>query len=164
MLVALVFVQAHAAGKHDISEHKKLVFEIVELRRRVLEIRKLVHAVVYSRHRLQVASEFERHRRVIPGGPPTAHAVAHEFVDETLQVRGDVRVRRSRREARHDHEETVAARAHVEPRADVRLEDRFLDEKNPALLGTPGEQVLGSLKNEIPAKMGEDDEVGDEFG
>jgi hypothetical protein len=65
---------------------------------------------------------------------------------------------------RHDHVKALAARTDVEPGTDVRLEYRFFDEKNPALLGTPGEQMLGSLENEIPAQMGEDDEIGGEFG
>src|SRR5947209_8312091 len=85
--VGFVLVKAHTPGKYDIGHSEQLLFERPELGRGTFEIRKLVHAVVYDCHGLQMARELERHRRVVPGDEAAADALTHERVEHTPQLR-----------------------------------------------------------------------------
>ena len=66
--VALGFVQARAAGEHELAP--RLIsarLALAQLARRALERRQLVHAVVDDGARLQLLQQRQRHRRVEPG-------------------------------------------------------------------------------------------------
>ena len=60
---------------------------------------------------------------------------------------------------RYGDEESVAAFAHLESGWTVWLEQRLLDVVDRALSCTACQQVLWSLEDEIPPKMGKDNDV-----
>jgi hypothetical protein len=57
---------------------------------------------------------------------------------------------------RHDHASRVARRVEA---GNLRSEDRLFEEKDAALACGAAQEMLGTLKDEVPAEVGQADEI-----
>lgn len=151
-------VERPPAGEHDVGLAEGLAVAESELGRGVLEGRQVVHDVVDERGRAQGGGHLEGHRRVQPDQVGRSPA---EQVLDCGGVAGAGRVVEPSRAGRHlephagDGPVVLGAQA---GRGDV-AGYGLLDEPRAPTGGQAGDEVLGSLPDEGPAQVGENDEV-----
>ena len=145
------------AGEDDVGRLHQLRLAVHEAGRSAAKGRELVHAVVHDRHRVELAREVERHRRVVP--EQVARAVAQQHPEQPLECLARGLPGEALGQVRHDHEHALGGDRQPQVRRDARLEDGLLDEVHPLPAREAAHQVMGPLVDEVPAQVRQADEV-----
>ena len=152
---ALGLVQAAATGEDQVGARQQVALQLDQPRRGAAEGGELIHAVIDGQVGMQMAGEFQRHRRVEPGNhrPP---GLAGQQAIEQFPLGGDNGIRRQAlRQQRHGDGNALGCLMGVQPGGDAGAEQRFLQEDHRMRPGGPRQQVLRPLEHEIPAQMGQ---------
>src|SRR6266511_2341772 len=114
--------------------------------------RRLIHAIVDNKKRIETPGEGHRRRRVVPEDVIADLVFQEEFIEqERLFYRGRFGVIRPLAQTRRHDKYSAIAPPDVQP-LNRRAEDRFLYEENAPFAGRPAHQVLWSLAREIPSQ------------
>ena len=160
MLLALGLIEAHAAGKNDVGLVEEQPLALAQLGGRAQEAAELVHAVVDRRLRAQLIGKAERHWGVIPADvvldPLGLHEIPEELALHIVGVTGAGQVGT-------EHPELGLLVHHLKRRGAVavvvRVEPGLFPEEDAAILGAAGKQVLGALRDKMPAQMTEAEQI-----
>jgi hypothetical protein len=151
-------IQALAAGEHDVGPLHQPLLTRADLGRGVVEERELVHAVVHGCDRAQPLDHGERHRGVHPEDVAVEPPFAKQTVQQVaLRGLGGGRMRAVRQHRDGDRDPVLSLRHAQLSRAVV--ETMLLHEEDAMPASPPGHQVLRALIREVPAQVGEADDI-----
>src|SRR5262245_39111865 len=152
MKTALRFVEALSAAEDHVGELEQFGFALFRAGRREFEGRRLIHAIVDNKKRIETPGEGHRRWRVVPEDVIADLVFQEEFFEqEPLFYRGRFGVIRPLAQTRRHDKYSAIAPPDVQPR-NRRAEDRFLYEENAPFAGRPAHQVLWSPAREIPSQ------------
>src|SRR5262245_39309596 len=159
MKAALRFVEAVSSGEDHVGELKQFGFAPFRARRRGFESRRLIHAIVDHKKRIETPGEGYRRRRVVPEDVIADLVFQEEFIEqERLFYRGRFGVIRLLAQMRRHDKHIAITPSDFQP-GNRRAEDRLLNEENAPFKGRPAHQALWSLSREIPPQARQADYV-----
>ncbi len=152
MPIAFGAIQARPAGKHHVGELQQGTLPLQQLLGRIAKRRQFVHAVVDDGVRRELVHQRQRHGRVEPDSIIADLFLLQQLREQLLQHRDLLIVKTLRcyggMGTAHSH---VRRRFIHLQRHTARPRHRLFEKVDFIFLGQPSEQVLGSLKNEVPA-------------